>query len=536
MKMIPRVGFSLVTALALTACAPNGAMVEHWAGRGSMGAFDVIVEMNVKKPLPGAAAREGQISVFGPAPLGYDFPLLINENVTLNAWNEQTLDFTFSLRGQEIHTALTRDGVREIARSADPDAMIAALLRLSDDGSLAASDLTGPYSNGDRTYAVMAREFGGLRLINAHTGSNRTLFAMGRRKFITSETLASADTFLPDLAFSRPSMRRPQEFIFTGVDEHKTFKRDSEIDFAPIEFTSGDLTLHGTVMLLASKAPVPGLVLVHGSGPIYGTALADRALAFSRMGIAVLIYDKRGSGRSEGDWKNATFEDLARDASAALAALESRPEIDAGRTGYQGHSQAGYVIPLATAMSDKAEFAIIVNGGSVSPAEQTLFDKHNDLKRAGFSGADITAALNFLKRIHSYARDRIGDYETLNRDYLDAIEQAWFSTLDLPTMPDFPSWERQPAILEEYAKELSFDPIKNQTMMEMPVLVVLGGADETVPAELATQGWRNSMADNAQFSLKVLPGAEHGMRGEDGALLPAYISAHRRWFEDQIFK
>ena len=41
------------------------------------------------------------------------------------------------------------------------------------------------------------------------------------------------------------------------------------------------------------------------------------------VGVAALIYDKRGSGASSGDWRSASLEDLADDALAGLRALQA---------------------------------------------------------------------------------------------------------------------------------------------------------------------------------------------------------------------
>ena len=73
-------------------------------------------------------------------------------------------------------------------------------------------------------------------------------------------------------------------------------------------------------------------MLIAGSGPndrnetVFGhqifLVLADH---LTRNGIAVLRFDKRGIGKSTGDYANATTADFASDAEAALAYLKSRP-------------------------------------------------------------------------------------------------------------------------------------------------------------------------------------------------------------------
>jgi alpha-beta hydrolase superfamily lysophospholipase len=69
------------------------------------------------------------------------------------------------------------------------------------------------------------------------------------------------------------------------------------------------------------------------------------ANAFARRGIAALIYDKRGVGTSTGQWRDAAFAELVGDASAAVEALRSRPQISPDRVGIHGHSQGGTIAP-----------------------------------------------------------------------------------------------------------------------------------------------------------------------------------------------
>ena len=49
--------------------------------------------------------------------------------------------------------------------------------------------------------------------------------------------------------------------------------------------------------------------------------------------VEVLTYDKRGSGRSTGDWSTASFADLAADLIAGIQWLRGRPDIIRSQVG-----------------------------------------------------------------------------------------------------------------------------------------------------------------------------------------------------------
>jgi pimeloyl-ACP methyl ester carboxylesterase len=86
-------------------------------------------------------------------------------------------------------------------------------------------------------------------------------------------------------------------------------------------------------------------VLLSGSGPnardyeISGhkffLVLADH---LTRHGIAVLRYDTRGTGSSQGAFASAKFSDHVQDAAAALRFLKQRPDVATKHTGVLAHS------------------------------------------------------------------------------------------------------------------------------------------------------------------------------------------------------
>src|SRR5262245_8010092 len=134
-----------------------------------------------------------------------------------------------------------------------------------------------------------------------------------------------------------------------------------------IAVTIGPIRLAGTLTLPAGTGPFPFVVMITGSGPqnrdedIFGfkvfQVLADR---LARNGVAGYRYDDRGVGGSTGNVANATTQDFASDALAALVALKGRPEIDARRMGLLGHSEGATAAAIAASRSSDVSFAILI--------------------------------------------------------------------------------------------------------------------------------------------------------------------------------
>ena len=113
-----------------------------------------------------------------------------------------------------------------------------------------------------------------------------------------------------------------------------------------VEFATRDARLSGTISWPDALVPVPGVVLIGGSGPAdrhnggLFDALRDHLVD---AGVAVLSYDKRGVGGSTGAWSTATVDGLGSDAGAAVAVLRRHPRVAKNKVGVLGHSEGGWV-------------------------------------------------------------------------------------------------------------------------------------------------------------------------------------------------
>ncbi|MBB2144477.1 alpha/beta fold hydrolase [Pedobacter sp. LMG 31464] len=146
-----------------------------------------------------------------------------------------------------------------------------------------------------------------------------------------------------------------------------------------VKFKSVGITLMGTIF--KPKHPQASLVLVHGSGQ--EKRMTKMAALLAAKGIAVLTYDKRGVGESGGIYAgpevgtnnidSANLNLLALDASEACNTLLAHLSGKNGPIGLMGFSQAGWVIPLATAKNQKIKFMVIFSGPVVSTLEQLRF-------------------------------------------------------------------------------------------------------------------------------------------------------------------
>ncbi|MFO7588692.1 MAG: alpha/beta fold hydrolase [Gemmatimonadota bacterium] len=279
------------------------------------------------------------------------------------------------------------------------------------------------------------------------------------------------------------------------------------------------IELAGTLTLPAGDGPHAAVVLVSGSGPqdrdetVFGhrpfLVLADH---LTRRGIAVLRYDDRGVGESEGDFAAATSRDFASDAAAAVYWLAGRPEIDPDRIGILGHSEGALVAPMVANGDAPVAFVILLAGPGV-PGEELLYAQGERIVRAG-GGSDSLVATERATQERLFAvvreepdsaaaRDRL--MEILARAGLTGTSaEAQVRAVTSPWMRFF----------------LDHDPRPDLERLAVPVLALTGGKDTQVPPDLNLPEQQVALerSRSQDFTVRELPGLNHlFQRAETGS-------------------
>jgi dienelactone hydrolase len=145
--------------------------------------------------------------------------------------------------------------------------------------------------------------------------------------------------------------------------------------------SAGDTSrLQGTLYLPKVAGPHAVMIMHPGSQKWHREPWNPWYSRLADEGIAVLSYDKRGVGRSEGECcpvgDPGFFPLLADDLIGAARALALHPEIDPSRIGLYGFSQGGWVVPIAAA-SAPGEIAYFLTGSgpAVTLGEELLYSE-----------------------------------------------------------------------------------------------------------------------------------------------------------------
>lgn len=302
-----------------------------------------------------------------------------------------------------------------------------------------------------------------------------------------------------------------------------------------VRYQSGKITLAAMLMVPEIGRHVPGAVIIQGSGASDRTNQWARAIAqvLVNKGAAVLLTDKRGSGKSEGNWQTADFNDLAADAIAGVQYLRSRNEIDPERVGLVGLSQGGWIAPLAAARSEQVAFVIDISGASVSFAEQSFTEMANTARQAGLTEKQVREVLELNRAVAQYLTT--GDWQRYAKHREKAMKSEWNKiAAGFPGAPDLPIW----TFLRGVA---NYDPLPYWLQLAQPVLVIYGERDEddNVPVAESVRRLQHAfrIVGKENYKIVIIPNAGHALIDQERSeLMPAFVSALTSWLEELVMK
>src|SRR5579872_6536970 len=291
-----------------------------------------------------------------------------------------------------------------------------------------------------------------------------------------------------------------------------------------INFDVHETTFHNQGTALAGRLVMPAgggkvavVVLVHGSegDSAIQTFYLQRLLP--AYGVGAFVYDKRGTGHSEGSYTQ-DFNVLADDAVAAMREARRLAGSRLTRIGYHGGSEGGWVAPMA-ANRAPVDFVIVCFGLAVSVIDEDQQEVAIELREKGHSQAEITQALEVARAaetvIASHFTEGFAELDALRAKYRSA---PWYK--DLHGNYTYLLLPYSEAQLRELGRTelswtqstpFSYDPMPTLRVATVPQLWVLGGEDYESPSAVTRRRIEGLIAADHPFTVAFYPKAEHGM-------------------------
>ena len=176
---------------------------------------------------------------------------------------------------------------------------------------------------------------------------------------------------------------RPTEIVIEGTGQRFTARR-IPLETVPLSFHNGATRLEGSLYRRVGRGSrMPLIALAHGSEDNDRYSFGPIPWVLAAQGYAVLVYDKRGTGASTGDWRSAGLEEYADDLVAGIQAAIKRPDIDASRTAVLGVSEGGWVAPIAASRSTAIKAIAAICGGARTKGDAYVYKVRRQAEAAG---------------------------------------------------------------------------------------------------------------------------------------------------------
>lgn len=297
-----------------------------------------------------------------------------------------------------------------------------------------------------------------------------------------------------------------------------------------VTFQSSKYTLYGTLTLPSStNRPIPGIVLIHGSGPNdrdetigVNKPFRDLAHGLAARGIAVLRYDKRTytyrTKFTRREIINLTLrEEVLDDALSAIGFLREQPGINSRSVFLVGHSLGAWCAPFIAAQDNQLAGIIML------APHATDFDDafiRQTLYRAQVMGASSEQIDQLISEVRNgFSRLRKKTFPS-NHFLLGASGKYWYDSLSrkplevaagIPqpilvlqgekdyqtTMNDFAAWKK--ALSDSRKTNVQFQSFPQLNHLFMPVDGPSTGQEYAIPGTVAPQG----IESIAQFCLQT---------------------------------
>jgi len=356
---------------------------------------------------------------------------------------------------------------------------------------------------------------------------------------------------------------------FTLTRSTEKAKKEEEKPKAPlpynleeVTFQNGDIKFTGELRRPKKEGKHPAVIMITGSGPqnryeeLFGWKIfMDIADHFTRNGIAVLLYDDRGMGGSGGNVFEATTEDFATDALAALKYLQSRSDINLKQIGLCGHSEGGIIAPLAASKSDEVAFIICMSGTGHTGREIVLAQSELIARANKTPEDEIQKNLEDSRKIF----DMVDKGEPLEKieGIIEEMAAEQFEAMDEEQKKDVTDPEKflksqKEGLMKQFTSEwflyfLSYDPIPALKKVKCPALLLYGELDLQVPAEMSQKAMAAALEEggNKDFKTKIFPKANHlfqeattGSPNEYAKLpkkfVPGFLDLMTDWMLEQV--
>jgi dienelactone hydrolase len=273
-----------------------------------------------------------------------------------------------------------------------------------------------------------------------------------------------------------------------------------------LEIKSGAVSLSAELYTPHSKGQHPAMVLLHGSSTNLKSNYRFDADFFAKLGFEVLIFDKRGNGKSTGNYYLSSYDDFIADAIACLETMFKRDSVNKDKIGLWGFSQGAMLLPKIVSKTPIPKFLIAKSPEIVSVTEAAAFSDSLRITNAG--GSELNGKI--VTESHRKVEQMIGEGKSSSEVELfiqqNARQNNFMNQTALYGNINIDKNEFN-GFYWQGRKEYFVPFWKN---IKIPALVLFGERDDMVNAERNYSILKSFNKEN--FEIKLFPRANHHLK------------------------
>jgi uncharacterized protein len=298
----------------------------------------------------------------------------------------------------------------------------------------------------------------------------------------------------------------------------------------PMAFEHEGAHLVGELWLPDGPGRYPVAVVVHGSEDISAISAYRWLRPLLDYGVGLLVFDKRGTGGSDGTYTQS-HQVLADDVNAAVSAARRMDGVDPGAVGLLAFSQGGWIAPIAAAADPRIRFVVIDSGPAVSPSEEDIWSTLAPLRQAGAGAQAIAEAATLVRTVHRIIESRFAEgWADFSRCVAASEDRDWYASVAASDSNSGFFLSHELSELLEIADQMGlreaeadysmfYDPTATISAVPAPMLWLFGERDASMPAALSIErlGTVARETPDAVIQIQAFPALGHGV-------LPALLS------------
>lgn len=268
-----------------------------------------------------------------------------------------------------------------------------------------------------------------------------------------------------------------------------------------------------SLYLPGGEGPFPACIIPMGAANYERWIYALEARILAAHGIATLIYDNYGSGKSGGTLGDKTFADKRDQAVALHSWLAAQPQIQPEGIGFRGGSQGGRLSLMAAAEVPTTAFVIALAAPLETRMDQQLYAFSAHHRQRGFPEEAIARNADIWRRFFQAVAAGKSD-ASIDPDLSDLRRSHPEMILPGPTNGELPTLP--------WAADLTDDGRTYLSSIDCPVLAMYGTEDDRVPAHRSAQLLREGLTAAGKKAPDIIlyPGAGHSFQLPGQRIVP----------------